>query len=274
MKLPFMYDPLPFSQPFVDFINKFIDSCFLPCSLSFRINSIDDARRAFDLGADRIVVNSSLWDNPSTIAEISNLYGAQSIVASLDIIKSESRYLAYNWFSRSLRQSLLPDILLHSPELFGEVKIQSVLRDGSVLGPDKSLCNMSCHISQSSQSLTQGAYYWKHYVDCLSMPEISCVSCTNVHHFSLDSITALKKFCLSHDLTLATTMIDNISAFNGDPSTPPIIHIGMHKTGTTSIQSVISSLLSLDIFDFSRIRISCNLLWIDFVLIHIFQVLF
>ena len=38
-------------------------------------------------------------------------------------------------------------------------------------------------------------------------------------------------------------MIDNISAaFNGDPSTPPIIHIGMHKTGTTSIQSLISSL--------------------------------
>ena len=195
-------DPLPFSQPFVDFINKFIDSCFLPCSLSFRINSIDDARRAFDLGADRIVVNSSLWDNPSTIAEISNLYGAQSIVASLDIIKSESRYLAYNWFSRSLRQSLLPDILLHSPELFGEVKIQSVLRDGSVLGPDKSLLqHVLPHISKSLPiSYAGGLTSWKHYVDCLSMPEISCVSCTNVHHFSLDSITALKKFCVSHDL--------------------------------------------------------------------------
>ena len=62
--------------------------CFMPLALGGGIKTIDDMKILFRNGADKVIVNSSVYQNYSLIKEASLLFGKQSIIISVDTKKN------------------------------------------------------------------------------------------------------------------------------------------------------------------------------------------
>ena len=190
---------------FITYLDKMLKNSFLPVTVGGGIYSLDDCYQMFDLGIDRVILNSALLENPKVIEKISLKYGAQSIVASLDVKKiTEESYTAFNWRSKCTYDKLIPDIIISDSQLIGEIMIQSFDRDGTILGFDKKILDAlgKFNLKSLPLNLASGFAKWSHYSDLLMHPQVDCVSVQNVHHLSSKSIKELKNYCSSLNISI------------------------------------------------------------------------
>ena len=59
----------------------------MPLTYGGGIRNLKQAKKVFSLGVEKICLQSSAVNNPKLITEISDVFGSQSIVISLDIKK-------------------------------------------------------------------------------------------------------------------------------------------------------------------------------------------
>lgn len=70
------------------------DECFMPLAYGGGIRSVDDAKGVFDIGFEKVVVNTVAVERPGLVTELAERYGSQAVVASIDVKRS--------WFRRAL----------------------------------------------------------------------------------------------------------------------------------------------------------------------------
>ena len=75
--------------PDFELISEIASECFMPLCYGGGITTLEDAKKIFDCGAEKISLNSSALSNPKLISEIANFAGGQSVVAAVDV-KSNS----------------------------------------------------------------------------------------------------------------------------------------------------------------------------------------
>ena len=119
-------------------LQNIADECFMPLSYGGNIKSLEDAKRIFKIGFEKVVINSNSFINLNLISEISNYFGAQSVVGSLDTRRSflgnskvyshhgsvKQNYNAISW-AKKLEEAGV-----------GELLITSIDREGSWNGYD------------------------------------------------------------------------------------------------------------------------------------------
>lgn len=66
-------------------IRRISSVCFSPLTYGGGIKSISDADRIFNIGIEKICINSSAHKDPSLISEIAEKYGSQSVVICLNV---------------------------------------------------------------------------------------------------------------------------------------------------------------------------------------------
>lgn len=130
-------------KPNINLIYQMASECFSPLGYGGGIQSLTDAKSVFDQGVEKIIINSALQKNHSLLKEIADVYGTQSVVASLDV----KRTLFGKWrpcfnsgrvmtnqdvvsFARHLEQSGAGELIIHNTE-----------RDGTFQGLDRDLTN-------------------------------------------------------------------------------------------------------------------------------------
>lgn len=127
--------------PDFDFINKLASQCFMPFGYGGKINNLDIAKKIFDLGIEKIVLQSGAFINPKLISEIANIYGSQSIVISIDVkknifgklfIKSKKIQIKNNF---EIKNYILDFINLGA----GEILINNIDLEGTFKGLDLTL---------------------------------------------------------------------------------------------------------------------------------------
>ncbi|CAA6804532.1 MAG: Imidazole glycerol phosphate synthase cyclase subunit (EC [uncultured Sulfurovum sp.] len=64
------------------------NECFMPLSYGGNIQTLDEAKKIFEIGFEKIVINSNSFNNLKLISDISNYFGVQSVVGSIDVKKS------------------------------------------------------------------------------------------------------------------------------------------------------------------------------------------
>jgi len=57
---------------------------FVPVTVGGGVRSVDDARRLFNAGADKIALNTAAIERPSLIDELAHKYGSQAVVIQVD----------------------------------------------------------------------------------------------------------------------------------------------------------------------------------------------
>ena len=76
-----------FQSNFLDTIKFFSENCFVPLTVGGGIKNLENATTYFDHGADKIVLGSGSVIEGNAIQNISDIYGSQSIIQSIDCKK-------------------------------------------------------------------------------------------------------------------------------------------------------------------------------------------
>ena len=127
-----------------DYIEELCSECFMPIGYGGGIETLEDIKRLFTLGVEKIIVNSLIYTNPTLIENAIKLYGAQSIVASIDFNK--------HWFTKKIAPYIFSGTQKVNVELHayiqhclklgvGEIIFNNIEREGTFKGYDLELIN-------------------------------------------------------------------------------------------------------------------------------------
>ncbi len=112
----------------------------MPLSVGGGIENIDQATRIIELGSDKVIINTALRNNPSLINEIASKHGSQSIIASIDSIKIQDNFFAFDsWQNKSTNIPILDLIKSAQDQGAGEIMLTSHNTEGTRKGFDKNL---------------------------------------------------------------------------------------------------------------------------------------
>ncbi len=129
------------SAPDFDILRDISSECFMPLSYGGGIDSLEIAKKIFDLGFEKIILNTATFSNPSLISKIANIYGSQAVVVAVDV--------KHSWLGRSkllsdggrIRQNATAISWSQEVERrgAGEILLTSVDREGTWSGFDLDL---------------------------------------------------------------------------------------------------------------------------------------
>ncbi len=145
--------------PNFSLIKDIASSCFMPLTYGGGIETIENAKKIFKSGIEKIALNTALFKKPRLVKELSDYFGRQSIVASLNVKRDLfGRYIVVNNSLKKCYDGRLPDLLLELTEAgAGEIFINDVDRDGTLKGYDINLAKLVCSNSGLPVSFCGGA---------------------------------------------------------------------------------------------------------------------
>ena len=125
-------------EPDYDLIEQFAGECFMPLAYGGGIRDVEQVKRLFALGVEKVAVQTSALESLDLVAAISSRYGRQSVVVSLDIKKT--LFGQPRLFSSATGKTLDRDWLAFLREAVaagaGEILVNAVDRDGTLGGMD------------------------------------------------------------------------------------------------------------------------------------------
>jgi len=72
-------------SPNLKVLTDIADECFMPLGYGGGIRSLDHAKAVFDIGFEKVAVNTQAAENPRLISDIACHYGSQAVIASIDV---------------------------------------------------------------------------------------------------------------------------------------------------------------------------------------------
>lgn len=123
-------------------IQDIVSEAFMPVAYGGGITEVEHAQRLFALGVEKVVINSAAVIHPNFIGELARRFGAQSVVASIDVrqggLFSSAQAVTHNASKKTGK-----DPAVYARELekqgVGEIFLTSVDRDGTQTGYDCAL---------------------------------------------------------------------------------------------------------------------------------------
>lgn len=125
-------------EDFCHALQALTTGCFVPIAAGGGVRRLDQARSLLRSGADKIVVNSPLFDQPDLVQSIASSFGQQCVVGSVDMKrKANGTYQIYTQSgSHPLEQSPQTALQWLSQDWVGELYLNSIDRDGTGQGYD------------------------------------------------------------------------------------------------------------------------------------------
>jgi len=124
--------------PDLDFLKEILVECFMPVCYGGGIRKSEEVGKLFFLGVEKVAINSHAFNNPEFIRQISDVYGSQSIVASVDVKKNfMGKYRCYTNGGQN-RTGMEPAVFIRKMQDFGagEILLNSIDTDGMMQGYD------------------------------------------------------------------------------------------------------------------------------------------
>jgi cyclase len=135
----------------IDFnlIKKISNEAFMPFSVGGGISTVEHTQKCFENGADKVIVNTSALDNPYILSEISNIFGKQSLVVSVDVKKGFFGGYKVMKHSGNVQSNVnLVDWIKKVCKIgVGEIMLTSISNEGTMKGYDYDLIKLVSDIS-------------------------------------------------------------------------------------------------------------------------------
>ena len=124
----------------LELIAKVTKKIFIPFTVGGGIRSIEEARKIFCSGADKIAINSAAVKNPKFISKLANKFGSQSIIVSIEAKKIKNKWEALIEHGRERTGLDALSWAKRTEELgAGEILLTSVDKEGTGRGFDMEL---------------------------------------------------------------------------------------------------------------------------------------
>lgn len=151
----------------LDIVRKCASRVFIPLTVGGGIRSVEDVLAFLESGADKVSLGSAGVGRPSLISEISQDFGSQVLVISLDIKRgdSESGFIVTTHGGRTETELDAIDWIKQVEDLgAGELLVNSIDADGTRSGFDIELLKMVRSVSKLPVIASGGAGSVAHFI--------------------------------------------------------------------------------------------------------------
>ena len=124
------------SNKFFEDINKLREKIFVPITLGGGIRNFNDAKKCFDNGADKILINYLAHKDIKTCEKISDIYGEQALSIMVDYRRENKNINTYIKNGKIYSKTLKEFIESVAKIKFGELILNSIDKDGTASGLD------------------------------------------------------------------------------------------------------------------------------------------
>lgn len=125
-------------------ISDISSECFMPFTYGGGIRDLDDIKKIFSLGVEKISINSYAFENPKFIEQAAKLFGSQSIVVSIDVRKKFNG--KYEVFTNGGHNATHMDPVTWAIQVqnagAGEILLNAIDHDGTWTGYDTNLTSL------------------------------------------------------------------------------------------------------------------------------------
>jgi imidazole glycerol-phosphate synthase subunit HisF len=128
-------------EPNYELISKFASECFMPVCYGGGITSLEQAKRIFSLGIEKVSLQTSVLSDLTLVTRLAEQFGSQSILVSIDIKKNLfGNYRLYSFKEGKTLDMPWTDYLQAAVDAgAGEIVLNAVDRDGMMAGMDLTL---------------------------------------------------------------------------------------------------------------------------------------
>lgn len=132
--------------PNFELLKDIASEAFMPFGYGGGISSCDQIEKLFNLGVEKVILNSAVYANPKLIQDACRLAGSQSIVVSVDVKKT--LFGKYELYINSGQQRIKSDLIEYVKKVqdmgAGEIILCSIDREGTGKGYNLKLLKEVC----------------------------------------------------------------------------------------------------------------------------------
>ena len=154
-----------------DMVRRTAEQVFIPLTVGGGIRSAEDVARLQGVGADKVGVNSAAIARPDLIGEIADRFGAQVLVLSLDVKRSDTTPSGFAVTTHGGRTLTTLDALAWAREAIergaGELLVNSIDADGTKDGFDLELVGLMREVSSVPVIASGGAGAASHFAPAI-----------------------------------------------------------------------------------------------------------
>lgn len=190
---------------FCDVLQKVSAGCFAPISAGGGINSVDYARRLLRSGADKVVLNSALWEDPLLVSAITAEFGRQCVVGSIDVQSDEdSRFAVLTRNGTHIVDMPATEALSrYVCNQVGEIYLNCIDRDGTGQGYDLNTLDLLPGCSTLPIILAGGVGNATHLAEGLADERVDAVATAHLFNFVGDGLYKARQALLRGGAELA-----------------------------------------------------------------------
>ena len=187
----------------VDILPKLMKFCFIPIAVGGGISCLKEGAKLLRAGADKLVLNSILYNNPDEVKQMSNTFGRQCLVGSIDYKNSNGATIPHINCGQTPIDMNLSEYANYVQNLgVGELYINSIDQDGTGMGLD--LLNIGSIADSLSIPViaSGGAGNWKHLYDGFQHESLSGVATAHLFNFISDGLKNARENLISKQVPL------------------------------------------------------------------------
>ena len=194
-------------EPKFDLIKSFVKDLFIPITISGGIHHLDHVKQMFDLGADKVAINTAAVNDPKLIYDAARIFGSQSIISSIDIYREvfnaneEDEFFKINLYTHNGKNKSFKDYKKHIKEVInlgaGELLLNSINRDGTGDGCDYKLINLIKDFIEIPLIYSGGVGSINDVTDLFKKTNVDAIAAASIFHYNY-----YKKFKRQKQLSL------------------------------------------------------------------------
>tara|TARA_B110000003_G_C16523907_1_gene486120 strand:+ start:150 stop:920 length:771 start_codon:yes stop_codon:yes gene_type:complete len=170
----------------IENLHQITKYCFMPLAFGGGIRNIEHVDKLINNGSDKVILNSICFKDHKLISRISNKYGSQSIIISIDVKlnKLKGEYEIYSNNGETLEKiNLKEHIKIVQEEGAGELFINSIDNDGMKIGYDLKLVEIVKKNTIIPIISCGGAGNFSHIKDLFLNTDVSAAACGSLFNF-------------------------------------------------------------------------------------------
>jgi len=177
-----------------NFYKELTNECDVPITIGGGVKKISDIDDLLFSGADKVVINSELYNNPNFLNKAAKKFGSQTIVVGIDFREINGVYRCFkNCGKNSVNKNPLEWALECEKRGAGEIVLTSINNDGLMKGYDCKIIKKICSILSVPVVASGGAGNYKHMHQAIKQGA-SAVAAASIYHFTKSTPAEAKKY--------------------------------------------------------------------------------
>jgi len=194
----------------LEWVKKVAKKVTIPFAVGGGIRNIEDMKALFDLGVNKVSINTAAVKNPELIREASKKFGRQKLVVAIDGRKNSRRagLPRLEVVIKSGNESTGLDIVDWAKQVeklgAGEILLTSKDTDGTKEGYDLEMTRAVAEAVKIPVTASGGAGKLEHLYEAVTIGKASAVLAASIFHFGEISIPEAKQYLKERGIPVST----------------------------------------------------------------------